>query len=103
MTWDDGASHGRNVVTRTHKGNVVTETFDGRPGIDFTGSSVSVYSAARDIWLQTWVDDESNYFALEGRFANGEMTLLCDRNSGPAEVVYRMRFTEIEPDSLTWR
>ena len=31
------------------------------------------------------------------------MTLLYDRHSGPAEVVYRMRFTGITPDSRTWR
>ena len=102
VTWDDGASQGRNVVTRTHGGKVVTETFDGRPGVELSGTSHSVYDAQRDIWLQTWVDDAGNYFALEGRFESGEMTLLCDRHTGPAEVVYRMRFTEITSSSLTW-
>jgi hypothetical protein len=102
VTWGDGASHGRNVVTKTHGGKVVTENFDGRPGVELHGTSLSAYDEARDLWRQTWVDDEGNYFALEGRFENSEMTLLCDRHSGPPDVVYRMRFVDIARNSLTW-
>ena len=65
--------------------------------------SVSVYDAHRDRWLQTWVDDEGNYFALEGAMRDGEMTLLCDRHNGEDQtLVYRMRFHDIEADAFTW-
>jgi hypothetical protein len=102
VSWDDGASVGRNTVTRTHGGKVVTESFDGRPGTELVGTSVSVYDEEHDLWRQTWVDDQGSYFALQGRFEHGEMTLLCDRHGGAAGVVYRMRFTDIAADSFTW-
>lgn len=99
--WEGG--EGRNVVEKSHGGKVVTESFDGRPGAEFAGSSWSVYDEHLDLWRQTWVDDTGNYFALEGRFVNGEMKLICDRHNGPdPAVLYRMRFTEITPDRFVW-
>lgn len=95
--------HGTNIVRRAFGGKVVEERFDGRPGLEFQGSSVSVFDEHRDVWLQTWVDDAGNYFALEGSFANSEMLLLCDRHTGPdPEIRYRMRFVDITADSFTW-
>ena len=84
---------GRNVITRGFGDHVVEERFDGRPGIDLVGMSVSVFDPHRELWRQTWVDDAGNYFALEGNRVDGEMVLLCEN---------RMRFFEIERDSLTW-
>ena len=41
VTWDDGASQGRNVVTRTHGGNVIIRLqFRATPGAD---SGVFIY------------------------------------------------------------
>ena len=62
---EDGAT-GRNVITKSFDGRVVEERFHGRPGIELRGMSVSVYDGHRDRWFQTSVDDEGNYFALEG-------------------------------------
>src|SRR5262245_41907790 len=61
-TWDVrwGPSEretGRNVITRSFGGRVVEERFDGRPGIDLLGMSVSVFDEHRELWRQTWVDD----------------------------------------------
>ncbi len=101
--WGDGET-GRNVIEMTHGGKVVTESFDGRPGAEFTGTSWSVYDEHADLWRQTWVDDTGNYFALEGRFADDEMTLICDRHNSPErDVVYRMRFSEITDNAFVWR
>ena len=89
---------------QAHGGKVVTESFDGRPGAEFTGTSWSVYDEHADLWRQTWVDDTGNYFALEGRFADDEMTLICDRHNSPErDVVYRMRFSEITDNAFVWR
>jgi hypothetical protein len=94
-TWGEDDAHGTNTVTKEYGGRVVQERFDGRPGIDLTGMSVSVYDERADCWRQTWVDDQGNYFDLIGRFDNGEMELLCDPG-------YRMRFFDIADDSFRW-
>ena len=94
---------GRNVVTRSFGGRVVEERFDGRPGVDLLGLSVSVYDPHRELWRQTWVDDAGNYFALEGNLIDGDMTLLSTAHNAPERgAVYRMRFFDIERDALTW-
>ena len=102
-SWGEEGATGRNVIAKSFEGRVVEERFDGRPGVEFRGMSVNVYDAPRDRWLQTWVDDEGNYFALEGAMRDGEMTLLCDRHNGEDQtLVYRMRFHDIEADAFTW-
>jgi hypothetical protein len=102
-TWGEAGARGRNVVAKTFEGRVVEERFDGRPGVAFQGMSVSVYDEHRDRWLQTWVDDEGNYFALEGAMQDGAMVLLCDRhNAEDRNLRYRMRFSDIEQDSFRW-
>jgi len=94
---------GRNVVTRTFGGYVVEERFDGRPGTELQGMSVTVFDTHRGLWRQTWVDDTGNYFALEGGRVEDELHLLCRSHSAPeASAVYRMRFSELAKDSLTW-
>jgi hypothetical protein len=63
--------------------------------------SVSVFDEHRELWRQTWVDDVGNYFALEGNLVDGEMVLQCEEHSRPErDAVYRMRFADIEPNSL---
>ena len=102
--WDDdeGRKHGTNTVTKQFGGNVIHEHFDGRPGAEFQGLSVSVYSPQLDAWLQTWVDDQTNYWDLVGRFANDEMTLVCDDKPSRGALKYRMRFFDIRADAFSW-
>jgi hypothetical protein len=93
--WGDDGAHGTNSISKEYDGRVVYERFDGRPGADFTGMSVSVYDEQEDCWRQTWVDDAGNYFHLVGRFEQDEMILLCRER-------YRMRFFDITPKSFRW-
>ena len=103
VRWGANGERGRNVVTRTFGGYVVEERFDGRPGVDMTGMSVSVFDEHRGLWRQTWVDDSGTYFALEGGMAGDELRLLCRDHNAPEEhAVFRMRFFDIAPDGLTW-
>jgi hypothetical protein len=107
-TWDVrwGTSEretGRNVITRSFGGRVIEERFDGRPGIELVGMSVSVFDEHRELWRQTWVDDAGNHFALEGNLVDGEMVLHCEEHNRPErDAVYRMRFSDIRPRSLIW-
>ena len=85
---------GRNVVTRTFGGYVVEERFDGRPGIELHGMSVSVFDEHRGLWRQTWVDDSGTYFALEGGVEGDAFVLVCrDHNAAEEHAVFRMRFS----------
>jgi hypothetical protein len=102
-TWDEGRAAGRNSIVKEYGGNVVYERFDGRPGIDLVGMSVSVYREAVDRWFQTWVDDSGNYFALRGGMEDGEMVLLGEQSGPRGRVSLRMRFSDIEDDRFTWR
>ncbi len=92
VTWDEGRARGRNSIAREYGGNVVYERFDGRPGIDLVGMSVSVYREAVDRWFQTWVDDSGNYFALHGGMEDGEMVLLGELSGPRGRVSLRMRY-----------
>ena len=62
--WEGG--DGTNDITRELGGKVVVERFEGRPSLELTGLSVSVFDAEADLWRQTWVDDQGGYFALTG-------------------------------------
>jgi hypothetical protein len=103
VTWNEGRAQGRNSIAKEYGGNVVYERFDGRPGIDLVGMSISVYRDAVDRWFQTWVDDSGNYFALQGGMKDGEMVLLGELSGPRGRVNLRMRFSDIEDDRLTWR
>ena len=94
-TWGENGAHGTNTVTKEYGGRVIQERFDGSPGIDLAGMSVSVYDPAADCWRQTWVDDSGSYFELTGELAGSEMTLYC-------RDVYRMRFFDIAERSFSW-
>lgn len=103
VSWGPGDRVGRNVVARAFGGRVIEERFDGRPGVDLCGTSLSVFDPHRELWRQTWVDDAGNYFALEGNLVDGEMILLCRTHNGSErDAAYRMRFFDIAADSLAW-
>jgi hypothetical protein len=96
--WDGG--HGTNTVTSELGGAVVFERFDGRPGVDLQGLSVSVFNGGE--WRQTWVDSDHGYIDLHGAFADGTMLLHHERTTDDGVVAYRMVYTDIERDSFLW-
>lgn len=97
VSWGSGAQ-GTNLITPLFDGRAILEQFDGRPGIDLRGTSVSVYDSKSARWRQTWVDSDGSYLLFEGAFADGVMDLRTARDG----VVYRMQWREIERDTLRW-
>lgn len=95
---EDG--HGTNVVTKALGGCVVLENFtDLDPGPQsLVGMSVSTYVARESCWKQTWVDNQGGYLDFSGGFRRGVMDLRRDDGS----AAFRMRWLDIERDSLTW-
>jgi hypothetical protein len=93
---------GSNHISLSYDGCVIEEHFDGRPGQPLMGHSVSMYVAPEQIWRQTWVDNQGGYIELSGGpQANGDFVLTTGRR--PSGRISRMVFTDIKPDSFTWR
>jgi hypothetical protein len=97
VAWDDGA-RGTNEITKVLGDRVVLERFDGRPGTELAGMSVSVYDADDELWRQTWVDSQGGYLQFEGNARDGGMELRGEHRGEPRRMVWR----DIEDRSLTW-
>jgi len=93
---------GTNTITREFDDKVVVERFEGRPSMELTGFSVSVFDAEADVWHQTWVDDQGSYFALTGGTDGDTFVLQMSTVRGGVPVELRMVFCEIEADSFRW-
>ncbi|WP_135212533.1 hypothetical protein [Vitreimonas flagellata] len=97
------AGQGVNTITRAYGDCVIQEAFDGGPATGgLIGHSVSTYHAPLQHWRQTWVDNQGGYFALVGGPEGDDFVLVSSRVSDNTPV-QRMVFTEITPNSLTWR
>ena len=98
--WEGG--EGTNTITREFDGKVVVERFEGRPSMELTGYSVSVFDAEADLWRQTWVDDQGSYFALTGGTEGDTFVLRMSTVRGGVPVELRMVFCDIEAESFRW-
>jgi hypothetical protein len=94
---EDG--EGTNHVTKILDGNVVQEDFRGP---DLHGLSVSVYDSERQLWCQTWVDNNGTYLDFTGRFENGKMILSRDAIVRGERCKQRMVWYNIEEDQFDW-
>jgi hypothetical protein len=99
-SWEGGS--GTNTVTAELEGVVILERFDGRPGAELRGISVSVYDEGLPGWRQTWVDSTQSYLEFAGSESDGEMVLRRTAKENDTIVRYRMRFTEIAEARLVW-
>lgn len=100
LNWEGG--QGSNTVTKEFGGCVILENFDGRPGMQFRGMSVSTYDPDIDAWQQTWVDDQGNYLALSGGMQEEQFILECENSREGQPVRLRMVFYNIAADSFDW-
>jgi hypothetical protein len=64
--------------------------------------SHSVYDRAAACWKQTWVDSDGAYLDFVGHFENGVMDLRRRAEHEGRLATFRMRWFEIERDSLSW-
>jgi hypothetical protein len=63
---DSTISEGTNIVNSILDGCVIEENFNGNPGMNFRGKSISVYNHKHKTWQQTWVDNEEFYMLFTG-------------------------------------
>jgi hypothetical protein len=102
--WDaswGNSLHGTNHITKRWD-RVVVEEFNGKPGQDFEGHSVSVYDVRTKCWKQTWVDSQGGYLDFTGGFADGKMTLSRSFAKEGKTILQRMVWYDIKPDAFEW-
>ena len=101
VSWGEGQG-GINRVDKILDGKVIREQFDGNPAMPFRGMSLSVYDARAELWRQTWVDTEGNYWSFNGRFEDGRTTLSTEVEDDGKPALLRMVFFNIAADKLDW-
>lgn len=106
VRWDESAGNpagsGINRIARAFGDCVIQEDFDGGPQMGLVGHSVSTYHTRAQVWRQTWVDNQGGYFALSGG-REGDDFILTSYRINTTTPAQRMVFTDITPNSLTWR
>jgi hypothetical protein len=93
--------HGTNHIAKRWD-RVVVEEFNGKPGEDFEGHSVSVYDTNAKCWKQTWVDSQGGYMDFTGGFADGKMTLSRSLTKDGKAIQQRMVYYHITPGAFEW-
>jgi hypothetical protein len=73
---------------------------EGRPPLAFHGSTIRFYDPVIDAWRSTWIEPVNGRVRrFIGRPSAGDIVLLSDE-----ELPHlRWCFTDIAPDSFTWR
>lgn len=99
--WGDD-QRGTNSVRSILDDAVILENFDGTPGMDLRGMSVSTYNARTHQWQQTWVDNQAGYLDFTGEFAGGQMILQRTAAIDGRTFLQRMRWHTIEHDQFDW-
>ena len=109
-TWEGG--QGSNSIRKSLDGRVVLESFDGSPGMNLRGTSVSVFDVGMGKWRQTWVDNQGSYLDLTGgwedppaddTFGDGpRMVLAMQRTVNDKPIHLRMVFAHITVDAFDW-
>lgn len=69
----DGKPAGRNRIEKILGGCALLESWTGVGG--GSGNSLNFYDSARGLWHQTWISGTGFALALDGKFADGKMTL----------------------------
>jgi hypothetical protein len=102
LTWGDSA-RGTNTITKDYNNCVIIENFDGHPGINFTGMSISTYNSYAKNWNQLWVDDQGGYLDFVGAFQDGKMYMSRTFEDKDGNlIIQRMVWHNIEENSLDW-
>ena len=108
--WASGTARGADGVKQVATnsvyldldGKVVVESFDGRPSVDFQGLSFSVYDRKRPLLEADLGGQRGQLPDFAGSFENGVMELRRDGEVEGAPASFRMRWENIERDSLDW-
>ena len=93
-----GGATGVSVVTREYARRVIRERFTTA---QLNGESVSIFNPARQVWCQTWIDDNGAYLLFVGRREPDRMILEGRRPDGAPNGT-RMVWDRISADAFEW-
>jgi hypothetical protein len=98
--WDCTFANGSavNRITRILGDQVIHEDFRSA---GLNGQSVSVFDEQRQLWMQTWVDDQNGYLLFVGQRDVERMILVGRRPDGALNGM-RMVWDEITGDAFSW-
>ncbi len=94
--------HGHNRVNRELSDCVIHENFSDQANPPFQGTSLSVFNPRLGKWQQTWADNQGAYMEFAGEFKEGQMALSREVTLNGKQVLQRMVYKNIKPDSLDW-
>ncbi|MDF2179071.1 hypothetical protein P2G88_12495 [Aliiglaciecola sp. CAU 1673] len=87
-----GTLAGTNEISADLDNCVLREHYRTESG--FEGRSLNIYDKSRDLWHQTWVDNQGQLLQLEGRLEGGVMVLQGPGLSAKGEKhLHRIRWT----------
>ncbi|MBI3367852.1 MAG: hypothetical protein HY021_05225 [Burkholderiales bacterium] len=87
----EGKLAGTNRIEREYGGCVVHERYD--TGRGYSGESLNIYDASRQVWHQSWVDTQGTLLTLEGRVVDGKMQLEGQVAGTPVATRHRITWT----------
>src|SRR5262245_41107853 len=104
VTWAGG--FGTNRIRRVLNDRVILEEFDEAEASDAAtalhGRSWSVFDPDRQLWRQTWVDDQGGYLDLIGGRVDGWFALERAAPERGQAARQRMVFRDVEVDRFRW-
>jgi len=98
VTWGEDRN-GTNRIERILDGKIIQENFIAP---DLHGMSVSSYDPERQLWCQTWVDNNGTYLDFTGNFADDRMILSRDAIVRGEACKQRMVWYNIQGDGFDW-
>lgn len=90
VIWN-GKVAGENRIEKILDGCALLENWTGAKG--HQGKSLNFYDSERGVWHQTWIDHQGLALALDGKFADGKMTLIGKKPNPLNAVITTHRIT----------
>lgn len=95
-SWDVYAKDqlaGTNRIELRHNGCVLHESWVSAAG-NFSGNSLNLYDAGRNVWHQSWADSSGLLLQLEGGLVDGKMVLEGSRpGKDGVSITHRISWT----------
>ncbi len=108
VSWQEGAGKtgkGTNTIRATLDGKVIEEQFRILEGQSkgFKGTSISVFNPLLKVWHQAWADNQGGYYDFIGSIeGDNRIFQTAPIEMGGKQVILRMVFHNIKPDSFIW-
>jgi hypothetical protein len=90
---------GKNRVTRILDDKVIQEDFRAP---ELHGLSFSVFDEERQLWCQTWVDNNGSYLDFTGNYQENKMVLVRDAIVRGEKCKQRMVWYDIQENQFQW-